>query len=228
MTGDGLTGRAKRLARATLGDHAVRRTKARRLRLMERLPLVNPAPGLGGLDREIARRVASSPVRTFVEFGANDGLQQSNSYLLERDHGWRGVLIEPIPQLAAECVVNRPLATVVCGAVVHPAEAGTALAFVDRDLCSTRGPGPHRSVGITLSTLIDELLDGRVGLVSVDVEGAELDALAGLDLGRHLPAHIVVETARPAEVAALLGTGYTSPQPLSRGDFLFSRRPADA
>src|SRR5680860_384457 len=47
------------------------------------------------------------PQGVFVEAGANDGIWQSNTYLLER-RGWRGVLIEPIPELFDRCRRNRP------------------------------------------------------------------------------------------------------------------------
>src|SRR4051812_7716391 len=48
----------------------------------------------------------------FVEAGANDGLEQSNTYWLERFHGWRGVLVEAIPALYRNAVDERPDARV--------------------------------------------------------------------------------------------------------------------
>ena len=36
--------------------------------------------------------------KTFLEFGATDGLELSNSYMLENFLGWKGVLSEPSPQ----------------------------------------------------------------------------------------------------------------------------------
>ena len=46
--------------------------------------------------------------RTFLEFGATDGLDLSNSYMLENSLGWRGVLAEPSPQWHEELKNNRP------------------------------------------------------------------------------------------------------------------------
>lgn len=38
--------------------------------------------------------------RTFVEFGASDGFYNSNSLVFERAFGWKGLLLEPDPELA--------------------------------------------------------------------------------------------------------------------------------
>lgn len=212
-------------ARRLVGDRSVRRIKARRLQLLERVPgRRSPATGLNGLDLAIIPLVAESSSRTFLEFGANDGLQQSNTYVLERDHGWRGVLVEPLVGLARECEMNRPLSQVVCAAVSRPDVAGTLLRFDDADLMTRQGSGSDHAVAVTMSTLIDEFLDGEVGLAVVDVEGFELDALAGLDLSRHRPEFLLVETAQLGAVTELLGDGYAPPQQLTYHDYLFARR----
>ena len=129
----------KAAARHVLSDRRVRRIKANRLKLLELLPGVpNPTTGLEGLDRKVIPLLsAASP--TFLEFGANDGLQQSNTYVLERDHGWRGILVEPLVELAAECSRNRPRATVICGAVGRPDDVGRLMEFDDQDLMTSQG-----------------------------------------------------------------------------------------
>jgi FkbM family methyltransferase len=43
----------------------------------------------------------------FVEAGALDGIQASNTLLLERDFGWSGICVEPDLQLFEELVQNR-------------------------------------------------------------------------------------------------------------------------
>lgn len=219
-----ITATSKHRLRRVLGDHRIRWIKVRRLRLMERIPGV-PAPftGLHGLDRSVIPKVLEAKSSTFIEFGANDGVQQSNTYVLERDHGWRGVLVESVPRVAAECARNRPLAHVVCGAVSTPESAGHVLGFEDRDLMTAEGAGPHLSVAVTVSSLIDDLLDGPPGLLVIDVEGFELAALAGLDLERHRPEHLLIETATPDAVSGLLGERYGRPLALSHHDYLFTR-----
>src|SRR5439155_17808987 len=44
----------------------------------------------------------------FVEAGANDGIKQSNTLFFEKYYRWKGILIEPIPELAEKCRINRP------------------------------------------------------------------------------------------------------------------------
>ena len=45
--------------------------------------------------------------KTFLEFGATDGFELSNSYMLENSEGWRGVLSEPSPQWHNSLKKNR-------------------------------------------------------------------------------------------------------------------------
>lgn len=47
----------------------------------------------------------------FVEFGALDGLLDSNSLYFERELSWTGILIEPNPTAFARLEVNRPACT---------------------------------------------------------------------------------------------------------------------
>lgn len=52
--------------------------------------------------------VGSEFSKTFLEFGATDGINLSNSYMLEVLLNWKGVLSEPSPQWHTELKKNRP------------------------------------------------------------------------------------------------------------------------
>jgi FkbM family methyltransferase len=189
-------------------------------------------PALNGIDRKLERHLGRDG-GIFIEAGANDGVRQSNTYHLERFHGWTGLLVEPVPELAAECRSNRPRSVVaeaalverdVHGATVELHVAGlmstVAGALGDtvttaRHVAAARGIQPRlaetrviRVPARALSALIDEAGLTRVDLLSLDVEGAEPTALRGLDFARHAPRFICVESRDEPTIAAILGPCY--------------------
>ncbi|MGI8984553.1 MAG: FkbM family methyltransferase, partial [Acidimicrobiales bacterium] len=56
------------------------------------------------LDNEVFRGQRGG---VFVDVGANDGVSFSNTLLLERERGWRGLCIEPHPRAFEQLVRNR-------------------------------------------------------------------------------------------------------------------------
>ena len=55
-------------------------------------------PALNDIDRKLEKYLDFEE-GFFVEAGANDGFNQSNTYYLEKIKKWSGILIEPIPDL---------------------------------------------------------------------------------------------------------------------------------
>jgi FkbM family methyltransferase len=175
----------------------------------------------------------------FVEAGAYDGFQQSNSYYFARMKGWHGVLIEPLPQLAnrcrqrrkesivISCVLGAPedagntvrlrhagLMTMVCGAL---ADETTEHARAAAGLIGQGLPPLEQFVEAPVRTLTDVLAESdtpkNFDLLSLDVEGAEVAALRGLDLQRFRPLAICVEVRHEnlAAVQRLLEEHYEAP-----------------
>ena len=216
---------------------------ARRLR-KSRLPGVGARP-LNHLDRKLARFLP--PNGTYIEIGANDGLSQSNTWWLERDRGWSGLLIEPALNRFLELVRNRGSKnSFACTACMSPDYVGDHINLIYADLMSTSEvpdlvklePESHTS-GLqdesisrvrfsapvtTLSALIDTFgLPNTIDFLSVDVEGAELHVLGGLDLTRHHVRHLLVETRDQDSVAQWLEHfGYELIAVLTHHDFLFA------
>ena len=63
----------------------------------------------------------------FIEIGAGNGVDLSNTLLLEQEYGWRGLLIEANPLLYQATLINRPEASSVNALLWH--SAGKVLKF---------------------------------------------------------------------------------------------------
>src|SRR6202008_2120463 len=88
--------------------------------LRGRKPEAERSFALGGLDLKLDEALGRQRRGFFVEAGANDGVTYSNTLFFERFRGWRGLLVEPLPELAARCRKNRPRCLVENCALVGP------------------------------------------------------------------------------------------------------------
>ncbi len=131
----------------------------------------------------------------FVEFGATDGVTGSNTFLLERDFGWRGILAEPNPvwrgalkrnrkaNIDHRCVFDRTGDQVKFAATKHP-DLATILDFLSAD-----GHAKARTehVVIEVETVsLNDLLERHeaprsIDYISIDTEGSELRILEKFD-----------------------------------------------
>ncbi len=181
----------------------------------------------------------------FVEAGANDGVNFSNTYYLEKARSWTGVLVEGIPELYRACVRHRPRSRVFNCALVPPELEGEGVTMHYSNLQSVvSGALPYEHVeaglrsqgeetydvtvpGRTLSSVLDEVRPPRFDLLVLDVEGYEADVLGGLDIARHTPRFALVEALDRAAAAAVeeaLGGSYEEAEWLTPTDVLFRHR----
>jgi FkbM family methyltransferase len=166
--------------------------------------------------------------RVYVDVGANEPRHLSISASLH-DEGWRGLLIEADPELAADLRVHRPGDTVVeCAAAAGPGTLtfyrvlGTGLGTLDAAEAETaRARGfdveqidvPTRS----LDGILDEHELPAIHAMTIDVEGAEAIVLQGLSFTRHRPWVLCIEAVLPGTTTpshaqwepALLVSDYT-------------------
>lgn len=136
----------------------------------------------------------------FIEIGANHPTALSNTWFFEQ-RGWRGIVIEPIPDNCQKLRAARPGSQVVEAALGAPGQCGQAVfKLAAEDMLSglesradVRYTGEITVRVRTLDDVLAEAGNPRVDFISLDVEGTELDVLRGFDLARHRPAVLVVE-----------------------------------
>ena len=71
----------------------------------------------GGQDIYVTRILKEKRDGYFVEIGANNGYIMSNTYLLEKNYGWKGICVEATPYKITELTNNRPNAICISNAV---------------------------------------------------------------------------------------------------------------
>jgi len=165
-----------------------------------------------GEDLLIQRAIGSTAKYFYyVEVGMIDGLRFSNTAALERQ-GWTGLCVEAHPDYVEQVRQNRPNSTVIHAAASDA--CGDALTFYADprgDLSTAVKPDVEKlkeefgdwvwgfeEIQVPMRTLDDMLreADAPMGMevVSIDVEGYELQVLRGFDLNRWQPRLIVLET----------------------------------
>jgi FkbM family methyltransferase len=130
----------------------------------------------------------------FVEIGVGNGEGLSNTYLLEKQYGWTGLLAEPNPEfhesIAAkrEAILDRRAVFSQSGKTldllvdVNAGELSTLVDFDGRDSHVRRG-GTVPVMTVTLDDLLAE--HGApvvIDYMSIDTEGSEYEVLKSLDL----------------------------------------------
>lgn len=141
----------------------------------------------------------------FVEFGASNGKDLSNTYLLEKDFRWHGLLCEPNPEFTENLMHTRE-AVIITKAVYSKSDfkmefslSGELSSLTDFSTGDKFSHIRNRSPKITVSTisLLDALLEAKapsfIDYLSVDTEGSEYEVLAAFDWSLYRFGFITVE-----------------------------------
>ena len=150
----------------------------------------------------------------FLEFGATNGKELSNSYLLEKNFEWEGVLAEPSPQWEKSLKENRPRTKIINECIYS--ESGTMIDFFvskkgvlstinefrESDIESIPGNTKARNEEgylvkvptISLNDVFIKHFNGeKIDYMSVDTEGSELLILSKFNFEKYGPKIVTVE-----------------------------------
>ena len=144
----------------------------------------------------------------FVEFGATNGIDLSNTYLLEHNFMWRGILAEPGKIWWSQLKRNRPKAHIDTSCVwsksnlnlVFNETSAPELSTVD-DFSENDGHAKVRQTGkkynVNTISLIDLLkkydAPKHIDYLSIDTEGSEYEILNAFDFSEYTFGVISVE-----------------------------------
>ncbi len=163
-------------------------------------------------EKEQIRQYFDNQVnRVCVEIGSNEPISVcSQSWHLEEKLNWKCILIEPNPDLATKTKLLRPKATIIncaCASNDKRGEMELHIPLSNNDEVITghasleKNADEHnykkyKSINVKTETLTNILKQEgieNVDFLSIDVEGAELDVLKGIDFQLFKPKLILLE-----------------------------------
>jgi FkbM family methyltransferase len=163
----------------------------------------------------------------FVEFGASNGLEHSNTHLLEKHYGWNGILCEPARSWHAalrenrSCAIDTRCVYSSSGKELSFSETtmgslSTITSFMASDLhkVSRKTSSNYEIESISLMDLLAAYdAPKHINFLSIDTEGSEFEILNAFDFSKYSFGLICVEhnyTENRSKISTLLTTnGYT-------------------
>ena len=166
-----------------------------------------------GQDRWVLQQTQNKLYGYFVEFGAVDGITLSNTYALEKNYFWNGIVAEPNPMhhealhrnrncnISTQCVYtvsNQTLSFLDCGDNNDTEHALSSLEmFADSDMHARTRESNHKKIDVSTITLVDLLAQfsapKKIDYLSLDTEGGEYDILRSFDWSYYDISCITVE-----------------------------------
>ena len=152
--------------------------------------------------------------KTFFEFGATNGIDLSNSYMLETSLNWKGALSEPSPQWHSELKKNRPNSNIITECIWSESDKeldffvsnvgvlSSLNDFKESDKISMPGNTSARLKNgkivsvktISLNQVVEKEFKFKPpSYISVDTEGSEYEILKVFDFKRFRPVVFTIE-----------------------------------
>lgn len=194
------------------------------------------------MDKKILNLCKNKTNGFFIEVGAYDGINYSNTYLLEKKYDWRGLLIEPLKKEYEICKKYRANSIVVNNILSNYQDLDkyfkithSGLESLIVDHAHSLMPSDHlnkkslqKNNNYIKSTTLDNLLKTydikHVDILIVDVEGFEINLLDGFSL-EGLIDYILIETYSEKKLMEYCKKrSWTFIQKFTDNDYLFKPR----
>ena len=206
------------------------------------------SPSHNSLDVRALELLGGRKAGFYVEVGAADGVQWSNTLMLERRSGWRGLLIEPTSFQYRLCRRARRANLIEQAALTSPGKTGVAeiaqvgLASVISDGENVKdvsrhidihrgdsfdaGASPEVVPALAFSDLARRHNITHVDFFSIDVEGFELELIRGIDFSYTSVDLFVIETDDFEAVSDALSDTHGFVEKAGSNDYFFKAHAA--
>ena len=125
---------------------------------------------------------------TFIEIGGGNGVDLSNTYILEKKFKWRGVICEPDRRLHANILAKRKC-FLETKPVSNSLNKNIYLYFrglYDSYTSLSYSPSAKKLKSISLNNLIEKYKLGKnIDYISLDTEGNELDIIKNFSFNKY-------------------------------------------
>lgn len=138
-------------------------------------------------------RIANSS-NFFIEFGATDGVMLSNSFFLENELGWTGILAEPGKQwltrlgknrnayISDKCVWKTTGERMEFTDAINPDLSGLTAAYTNFHRTRSRESSRYWVETVSMNDLLSaQKAPQNVSFLSIDTEGSEFEILRATD-----------------------------------------------
>ena len=164
----------------------------------------------------------------FIECGANDGVDQSNTWYFEKYLNWNGILIEPLKKQFIELKKNRSQINHFYNVALCAENNINSIEITENDLLSKslnkfdKGKKISNFDAITLTKILDEIsAPNLIDFFSLDVEGFEDQVIKGINFNKYNFKFLLIETTNDLVVKFLNNNNYNLIKKLSHHDLLF-------
>lgn len=185
--------------------------------------------------KNLIERLPDQYAKFYLDIGAHDGRSHSTTFYLDKSLGWRGILVEPVlhHSFTSRRFRTAETNTFINAACVGPNFGSPVIQLIYLDLMTLAPDISENSIedwvngGIEYLPInqvpveiyakaitADKILDENeaplsIGILSVDVEGAELDVLLGINFSKYQFAMIILETAQNSDTTKFVeANGY--------------------
>jgi FkbM family methyltransferase len=161
-----------------------------------------------GQDLEVLKFYNNKKNGFFIEIGASDGIELSNTYLLEKMFDWKGICVEPIPDRFNLLTKNRPNSLCYDYAVYNTsnkhvifdiAKTSDLLSGISECIDCYKDIVDSNKKQIVVNTIsLNHLLEKSnapsfIDYLSLDTEGSEFEILKSIDFQKYTFGLIDVE-----------------------------------